>query len=59
MHRYALPASALLGSALLVWADVVARLALEPRELPIGVVTGLLGAPVLVVLVRRLSTGPF
>lgn len=56
-HRLALPAAALLGSTLLVWADVAARLVLEPRELPIGVVTGLLGAPVLIVLVRRLSTG--
>lgn len=57
-HRYALPAAARLGSALLVLADVAARLILEPRELPIGVVTGLLGAPVLIVLVRRLSSGP-
>jgi iron complex transport system permease protein len=57
-HRHALPAAALLGSVLLVWADVAARVVLEPRELPIGVVTGLLGAPVLIVLVRRLSTGP-
>jgi iron complex transport system permease protein len=57
-HRYVLPAAALLGAVLLVWADVAARLVLEPRELPIGVVTGLIGAPVLIVLVRRLSHGP-
>ncbi len=57
-HRFALPAAALLGAVLLVWADVAARLVLDPRELPIGVVTGLIGAPVLIVLVRRLSHGP-
>ncbi len=54
VHRHLLPASAALGALVLVWADVVARLALQPRELPIGVVTGVLGAPVLVALVRKL-----
>ena len=55
IHRHLVPASAALGSIILLWADVVARLALQPRELPIGVVTGLLGAPVLVALVRKLA----
>ena len=55
-HRITVPASALLGALLLVWADVGARLILQPRELPIGVVTGILGAPVLVILVRRLQS---
>jgi iron complex transport system permease protein len=54
-HRASLPAAALIGALLLVWADVAARLVLQPRELPIGVVTGVLGAPVLVLLVRRLQ----
>ena len=40
---------------MLVWADVAARMVLQPRELPIGAVTGVLGAPVLVALVRKLS----
>lgn len=55
-HALGLPASALLGAAMLVWADVLARLLLQPREMPIGIVTGLIGAPVLVVLVRRLQS---
>jgi iron complex transport system permease protein len=53
-HRNLLPASAAIGVIVLVWADVAARLVMQPRELPIGVVTGVLGAPVLVALVRKL-----
>lgn len=45
-HRKLLPACALLGGALLVLADVVARLVTAPAELPIGIVTALVGAPV-------------
>lgn len=44
-HRRLLPRSALLGALLLVGADVVARTVLAPVELPIGVLTALLGAP--------------
>ncbi len=54
MHRHLLPAAAAVGAIVLLWADVAARLLLQPRELPIGVVTGVLGAPVLVAIVRRL-----
>lgn len=57
-HRALLPVSALLGGLVLVWADVVARTVLEPRELPIGVVTALVGAPFLLVLVRRFHGTP-
>lgn len=52
-HRRMLPLAALLGATFLVAADVVARTVWSPRELPIGVVTALVGAPVLVLLVRR------
>jgi iron complex transport system permease protein len=44
-HRLLLPASALLGGAFLVLADVIARLVAAPAELPIGIVTALVGAP--------------
>ena len=54
IHRHLVPASVALGAIILVWADVAARIVLQPRELPIGVVTGVLGAPVLVALVRKL-----
>lgn len=44
-HRLLLPASALLGAAFMVWADTLARVAIAPSELPVGVITSLLGAP--------------
>ena len=54
-HRVAIPASALLGAGFLVWADVVARLVMAPRELPIGVITAAVGAPFLLLLIRRMQ----
>ena len=48
-----LPAAFLAGGALLVVADAVARIAFAPLELPVGVVTALVGVPVFTVLVRR------
>lgn len=44
-HRYLLPASALLGAILLLFADAVARQVVAPAELPIGIVTAAAGAP--------------
>ena len=41
-----------LGGAFLVIADLVARLILQPAEIPIGVVTAFLGAPFFVVILR-------
>ncbi|MGH3786506.1 MAG: FecCD family ABC transporter permease [Pseudonocardiaceae bacterium] len=52
-HQRAIPVAALIGAIFLVWADVVARTALAPQELPIGIVTSLIGAPFLLILVRR------
>ncbi|MFF0634297.1 FecCD family ABC transporter permease [Nocardia sp. NPDC004151] len=52
-HRRLIPASALLGAVFLVVADVVARTAFSPRELPLGIVTAVVGAPLLLVLIRR------
>lgn len=52
-HRVLLPASALAGAALLLFADVVARLVLAPAELPIGIVTALIGAPFFLYLLLR------
>ncbi|MFV0525292.1 MAG: FecCD family ABC transporter permease [Acidimicrobiales bacterium] len=53
VHRRLLPVAALSGAALLVGADILARVAFAPRELPIGVVTSLVGAPFIVLLLRR------
>lgn len=52
-HRRLLPASALAGAVFLVWADALARTALAPQEIPVGVVTALVGVPVFLVVVRR------
>ncbi|WP_161781300.1 FecCD family ABC transporter permease [Pseudomonas sp. Ant30-3] len=52
-HRVLLPASILAGASLLLFADLVARLALAPAELPIGIVTAMIGAPVFLYLLLR------
>ncbi|GDV64525.1 vitamin B12 ABC transporter permease BtuC [Escherichia coli] len=52
-HRVLLPGCALAGASALLLADVVARLALAAAELPIGVVTATLGAPVFIWLLLR------
>ncbi|MEU6078524.1 iron ABC transporter permease [Micromonospora sp. NPDC047074] len=52
-HRWTLAVSALLGPALLLGADVVGRLVAPPGEVPAGIVTALVGAPLLAFLVRR------
>ncbi|MDH6699017.1 iron ABC transporter permease [Streptomyces sp. MAA16] len=52
-HRAVLPLSALLGAGLLLAADVAGRVVRAPAEVPAGVMTALVGVPVLVVLVRR------
>lgn len=54
-HRFLLPASALGGGALLALSDLVARTAAAPAELPIGVLTAILGAPFFLVLLRHRS----
>lgn len=52
-HRRVYPVAALIGAIFLTWADVFARVAFTPRELPLGIVTAVVGAPFLIVLVRR------
>lgn len=53
-HRMLLPNAALLGASLLLLADVISRIVIAPAELPIGIVTAVLGAPVFLwILLRR------
>src|SRR3954470_4544167 len=52
-HRLVLPASALFGATLLIACDVVARTIMAPLELPVGIVTALVGAPVFLWLLFR------
>ena len=52
-HRILIPASALAGAGFLVIADLLARTVASPRELPVGIITALIGAPVFLYLLRR------
>lgn len=51
--RWVIPASALVGALMLALADAFARALLPPREIPVGILMALLGAPVFIYLVRR------
>ncbi|MBE9190187.1 iron ABC transporter permease [Gloeocapsopsis crepidinum LEGE 06123] len=51
-YRWLLPYSAIFGAILLLASDVVARLIIRPQELPVGIVTALVGAPFFVYLAR-------
>jgi iron complex transport system permease protein len=55
-HRRVLPAAALVGAIFLVWVDVAARMVVAPAELPIGIITAVVGAPVFIWLLRRRGT---
>src|SRR5690606_24887064 len=52
-HRVVLPGAALLGAALVLAADAVARTAVQPAELPLGVLTAFIGGPMFLVMLRR------
>lgn len=56
-NRVVIPGSALLGAALVIFADIVARMAVRPAELPIGIVLALVGAPVFLHLVLKRGVG--
>ena len=56
-HRQLLPASLFLGSSVLLWADIFSRTLLHPVELPVGVLTSLMGAPFFIYLLRRKKKG--
>jgi iron complex transport system permease protein len=53
-HRALTPVAALLGAVLLCWADIGARTLLAPQEIPVGIITALVGAPFLLLLVHRM-----
>jgi len=53
LHRALLPAAFLGGGAFLVVADVLARTAFRPLELPVGIVTALIGVPIFALQLRR------
>lgn len=52
-HRWLLPACALLGASLLLLADVASRFLMPPQDIPVGVMTALIGTPFFIYLARR------
>ncbi|MFG2576740.1 FecCD family ABC transporter permease [Streptomyces sp. NPDC048481] len=52
-HARLLPVTALTGAVFLVWVDTLARTVLDPQEVPVGVVTSLIGVPAFVVVLHR------
>ncbi len=52
-HRFLLPASALAGGAFVIIADLLARTVMAPTEIPVGVITAIIGAPFFLYLLRR------
>ncbi|MFN2501771.1 MAG: FecCD family ABC transporter permease [Pyrinomonadaceae bacterium] len=52
-NRLVVPFSAIVGAIFVVFADTIARTAIAPRELPVGAITALVGAPLFIYLLRR------
>ena len=52
-YRFILPMSGLVGATFLVLADLIARTAVSPAELPVGIVTAFCGAPFFLYILRR------
>ena len=52
-HRFLIPTSVLLGGVILVLADAVARTALAPQQLPVGVITAMIGVPMFLYLMHK------
>ncbi|MFD6098055.1 FecCD family ABC transporter permease [Nocardiopsis flavescens] len=52
-HARLLPVTALAGAVFLVWVDTAARTLLDPQEIPVGVVTSLIGVPAFIVVLYR------
>lgn len=57
LHRRLLPLAATVGGLFLLWVDVLSRVVAAPAEVPLGVVTGLIGAPVFLIVMGRRSYG--
>jgi iron complex transport system permease protein len=52
-HRRVLPVGVLFGASFMVLGDLLARVIVAPQEMPIGVITAFIGAPALIILIRR------
>ncbi|KKC39267.1 iron ABC transporter permease [Devosia epidermidihirudinis] len=52
-HRLLLPISMLVGASFMIWTDTAARSLFAPRELPVGIITALIGAPIFLLVLLR------
>ena len=58
-HRVLIPAATLFGGLFLVLSDTLARTVLSPQQLPVGVITALLGVPLFLLLLNRIHNSHF
>jgi len=56
-HRVLVPAATMSGAVFLIWADTLARTAIAPTELPVGIITAMCGGPFFLYLLRRSKAG--
>jgi iron complex transport system permease protein len=55
-HRWLIPLTVLAGGAGLMWCDTISRVIIAPAEIPVGVVTSLLGGPFFIYILLRKKT---
>lgn len=58
-HKRVLSVCALLGGILVVWMDVLARMVIAPEELPVGILTAIIGGPFFIILLKRSHGGMY
>ena len=58
-HRYLLPSAAFVGAIFTIWMDWISRVVIAPQELPIGVITAMIGAPFFALIFRRSKNGKY
>ena len=56
-HKKVLVVSGLLGGILVVWTDVIARVIIAPQELPLGILTAIIGGPIFIYMLRKKQKG--
>lgn len=54
-NKRLLPAAAIAGAILMSWADIASRLLVKPAEMPVGIITSLVGAPVFIILLKKFN----
>ena len=54
-HRRVMMSSALVGGIFLMWVDILARIVIRPSEMPLGIITGVIGAPFFIYIMQRNS----